>query len=114
MRFLLLSFHLNNLGNPKLHVHAGLLLVNTKGTDSKDSWPRIHTSLATQLWVGCSRSQFTAGVRVPGYHGDKVPLKYMGNQSMYWRVDFSLLFSEQTKAVFLEAMRIGGHLTFTL
>lgn len=37
-----------NLGNHNLHIHFGLLLVYTKGTDSKDSCPRIHTGFVMQ------------------------------------------------------------------
>lgn len=37
-----------NLGNHTLHIHFGLRLVYTKGTDSKDSCPRIPTGLVVQ------------------------------------------------------------------
>lgn len=53
-------------------------------------------------------------VQEPGYHGDKVPLKYIGNQSLYWRIDFFLSFSEQTKAVFLEAMGLRAHIIYIM
>lgn len=48
MRFLLLSFNLNHLGNHRLPIHFGLLLIYTEGTASKDLCPRIHTGLITQ------------------------------------------------------------------
>lgn len=45
---LLFSFNLKNLGNHTLHIRFGLRLVYTKGTDSKDSCPRIPTGLVVQ------------------------------------------------------------------
>lgn len=48
MRSLLLTFNLNHLGNHRLHIYFGLLLVYTKGTASKDPCPRIPTGLITQ------------------------------------------------------------------
>lgn len=114
MRSLLLSSNLNHFGNHKLHIHFGFLLVYTKGMDSKDSCPRIILAAPHGAMVLTFLFPMYCRIREPGYHGDKVPLKYIGNQSVYWRIDFFLTFSEQTKAVSLVAMGVRGHLAFKL
>ena len=112
MRSLLLSSNLNHFGNHKLHIHFGLLLVYTKGVDSKDLCPRIILAASHRAMVLMFLFPIYCRIREPGYHGDKVPLKYIGNQTVYWRIDFFHTFSEQTKAVFLAAMGVRGHLPF--
>ena len=114
MRSLLLSSNLNHFGNHKLHIHFGFLLVYTKGMDSKTLCPRIILATPHGAMVLTFLFPIYCRIREPGYHGDKVPLKYIGNQSVYWRIDFFLTFSEQTKAVFLVAMGVRGHLAFKL
>lgn len=114
MRSLLLSFSLNNLGSPKLPSMLAFYLFTQRGQIQRTHVLGFIAASPHSCGFDVLVPNLLPGSEFPGYHGDKVPLKYMRNQSVYWGIGFSLLSSEQTKAVFLEAMRIRRHLTFML